>query len=212
MLPSPPNVTEESLMNTSQHTNTSIVKCCCEKQCKGLRGLKAHQRSCRTLIGLQKDILEGIEYNQSENNDVSDIDIENQINSLPDVKAGVKLPKTDNCWNIANSYFKSTLLISSVDIEDLSATIKCMNETTCNYTHLQNKRMRLCGVPPPPPIILERLKLPQQIIYRRKENLSESPNHQKYWENILVSRFYEQFSRNRRNLGHFQKFKKISNS
>ena len=60
----------------------------------------------------------------------------------------------------------------------------------------------------PPPIIFERLKLPQQIIYRRKENLSESPNHQKYWENILVSRFYEQFSRNRRNLGHFRKFKK----
>ena len=80
------------------------------------------------------------------------------------------------------------------------------------YTILQNKRMRRCGVLPPPPIILERLKLPQQIIYRRKENLSESPNHQKYWENILVSRFYEQFSRNRRNLGHFRKFEKISNS
>ena len=66
--------------------------------------------------------------------------------------------------------------------------------------------------PPPPPIIFERLKLPQQIIYRRKENLSESPNHQKHWENILVSRFYEQFSRNRRNLGHFRKFEKISGS
>ena len=60
----------------------------------------------------------------------------------------------------------------------------------------------------PPPIIFERLKLPQQIIYRRKENLSESLNHQKYWENILVSRFYEQFSRNRRNLGHFREFQK----
>ena len=77
------------------------------------------------------------------------------------------------------------------------------------YTYLQNKRMRRCGVAPPPPIIFERLKLPQQIIYRRKENLSESPNHQKYWENILVSRFYEQFSRNRRNLGHFRNFKKF---
>ena len=79
------------------------------------------------------------------------------------------------------------------------------------YTYLQNRKMRRCGVAPPP-IIFERLKLPQQIIYRRKENLSESPNHQKYWENILVSRFYEQFSRNRRNLGHFRKFEKISNS
>ena len=64
----------------------------------------------------------------------------------------------------------------------------------------------------PPPIIFERLKLPQHIIYRRKENLSESPNHKKYWENSLVSRFDEQFSRNRRNLGHFRKFEKISNS
>ena len=64
----------------------------------------------------------------------------------------------------------------------------------------------------PPPIIFERLKLPQQIIYRRKENLSESPNHLKYGENILISRFYEHFSRNSRNLGHFWKFEKISNS
>ena len=57
-----------------------------------------------------------------------------------------------------------------------------------------------------------RVKLPQQIIYRRKENLSESPNHLKYRENILISRFYEHFSRNGRNLGHFWKFEKISNS
>ena len=86
-----------------------------------------------------------------------------------------------------------------------------MFHVVITYTYLQNKRMRRCGVAPPP-IIFERLKLPQQIIYRRKENLSESPNHQKYWENILVSRFYEQFSRNRRNLGHFRKFEKISDS
>ena len=50
----------------------------------------------------------------------------------------------------------------------------------------------------PPPIIFEKLKLPQQIIYRRKGNLSESPNHQNYLENILISGFYEQFSRNSR--------------
>ena len=65
------------------------------------------------------------------------------------------------------------------------------------YTILQNKRDSAVGVAPPP-IIFERLKLPQQIIYRRKENLSESPNHLKYRENILISRFYEHFSRNSR--------------
>ena len=69
------------------------------------------------------------------------------------------------------------------------------------------------GVPPSPtPIIFERLKLPQQIIYRRKGNLSESPNHLEYWENILISRFYEQFLRSSGNLGQFWKFEKISNS
>ena len=87
----------------------------------------------------------------------------------------------------------------------------------CNKIYLITHICRIkgcggAGWPPPPPIIFERIKLPQQIIYRRKDNLSESPNHQKYWENILVSRFYEQFSRNRRNLGHFRKFEKISNS
>ena len=71
--------------------------------------------------------------------------------------------------------------------------------------------MRRCGVPPPP-IIFERLKLPQQIIYRRKGNLSESPNHQKYWENSSILRFYEQFSQSSRILGHFWNFEKISNS
>ena len=59
-------------------------------------------------------------------------------------------------------------------------------------------RIKGCGGAGPPPIIFERLKLPQQIIYRRKGNLSESPNHKKYWENILISRFYEQFSRSSR--------------
>ena len=68
------------------------------------------------------------------------------------------------------------------------------------------------GAPPPsPPIIFERLKLSQQIIYRRKGNLSESPNHFKYRKNILISRFYEQFSRSSRILGHFWKYEKISN-
>ena len=45
---------------------------------------------------------------------------------------------------------------------------------------------------------------------KEKENLSESLNHLKYRETILISRFYEHFSQNIRNLGHFWKFEKIS--
>ena len=87
----------------------------------------------------------------------------------------------------SNLYLCMLILIEPVSSQEvLNGTWKL------KYTILQNKRMRRCGVAPPP-IIFERLKLPQQIIYRRKGNLSESPNHQKYWENILFSRFYEQF-------------------
>ena len=86
----------------------------------------------------------------------------------------------------------------------------------CSFlAYTQFCRIKGCGgagCPPPPPIIFERLKLPQQIICRRKEKLSESPNHLKYRVNILISRFYEHFSRNSRNLGHFWKFEKFQNS
>ena len=82
-----------------------------------------------------------------------------------------------------------------------------------SFDYTQVCRIKGCGGAGfPPPIIFERLKLPHQIIYRRKENLSESPNHLKYRENNLISRFYEHFSRNSRNLGHFWKFGKISDS
>ena len=124
-----------------------------------------------------------------------------QRRNLPNCPAKCKLSYP--FINYFNSFFRYILISKHY-------TITCCTFRFF-YTYLQNKRMRRCGVAPPP-ITFERLKLPQQIIYRRKENLSESPNHQKYWENILVSRFYEQFSRNRRNLGHFRKFEKISNS
>ena len=51
------------------------------------------------------------------------------------------------------------------------------------------------GAPPPPPIIFERLKLPQQIIYRQKGNLLEGPNHFKhqkiFWFRDFMSNFRE---------------------
>ena len=93
--------------------------------------------------------------------------------------------------------------------ESLCTTNPWYNElpSITNYTILHNKR---CGSAPIINISpIEWLKLPQQVIYRRKGNLSDSPNHLKYWENILISRFYEQFSWSSRNLGHFGSLKKF---
>ena len=113
------------------------------------------------------------------------------------------------CWfrDFMNKFSRND---SPMAPEWVSENISNLKYEYIIYTILQNKRMRRCRVPPPP-IIFEDLSYPQQIIYCRKENLSESPNHFKYWKNILISRFYEQFSRSSRNLGHFWKFEKISN-
>ena len=49
---------------------------------------------------------------------------------------------------------------------------------------------------PPPSIIFEWRNLPQQTIYHWKGNLSKSPIHFRYRQNILILRLYEEFSRN----------------
>ena len=56
--------------------------------------------------------------------------------------------------------------------------------------------------------IFERQILPEQTIYRCKGNLTASRIHFKYWKNILISQFYEQFSRNDSK----NDFKRISDS
>ena len=116
-------------------------------------------------------------------------------------------PKLDKNKSIVSRFSVIVFYKSAVSIvqrKQLRRTFQfsSLNVCICTsnsviYTILQNKRMRRCEPPPPPPppspIIFERLKLPQQIIYRRKGNLSESPNHQKYWGNILISRFMSNF-------------------
>ena len=64
------------------------------------------------------------------------------------------------------------------------------------HTLLQNKRHMAVVRGGPPPIIFEGRNLPQPTIYYWKGNLSKSSIHFRYRQNILISRLYEQFSRN----------------
>ena len=116
-----------------------------------------------------------------------------------------------------SSYFEVTSQFKSGFLTE--GTIKTFLGKTTSLVFYKNCTTQFCRIKgcggegsPPLPIIFERLKLHQQIIYRQKGNLSESANHFKYQKNILISRFYEQFSRSSRILGHFWKFEKISNS
>ena len=52
------------------------------------------------------------------------------------------------------------------------------------------------ALPPPYQYFFEGRNLSQQTIYHWKGNLSKSPIHFRYRQNILISQLYEQFSQN----------------
>ena len=46
--------------------------------------------------------------------------------SLPNIKPGVKLPKGDDQWKLANDYFAASMPISDFDKTDVELTIETM--------------------------------------------------------------------------------------
>ena len=48
-------------VNSVSISNTDNVLCNCGKSCKGLRGLKSHQRSCRIIKSLNDELLYDID-------------------------------------------------------------------------------------------------------------------------------------------------------
>ena len=85
-------------------------KCICGKICKGLRGLKSHQRTCRSVKYLGEDVT------LEEDFEFDDKTIEHTfLNELPNAKRGILLPKSQEQWDLANLYFQtemSTITIS----------------------------------------------------------------------------------------------------
>ena len=97
----------------------------------------------------------------------------------------------------------------------MGCSFKSQYEINFTPAHLNTQFYRIKGGGgsgrPSPPIIFEREIVPQQTMYRWKGNLTASGIQFKYWENILISLFYEQFSRNDSSMVPERLFKKISN-
>ena len=109
---------------------------------------------------------------------------------LPTQKAGPDKVKSSQLqYSPSRFLFRSTCIPAALFYQDTYFWV--LTDTINIYTILQNKRRRW-----PPPIIFELQILPQQTIYRWKGNLTATRIHFKYWKNILISRLYEQFSRN----------------
>ena len=102
-------------------------KCICGKKCKGLRGLKVHQRLCRAVASLNNDniVIDNMEQDATENHFVT---TNSKQNEFPSLKEGVKLPKSPEDWRLANLYFHSEL--SSINIKNnLNEAMSLMNST-----------------------------------------------------------------------------------
>ena len=125
------------------------VKCCCGKVCKGNRGLKMHQRSCRVVWGLNDELRADLNNNntgladQEFNADSVNVPLINsgvplitqpEKYSFPEIKQGINLPKTEDQWSTANEYFKSVLLLNlPITAQNLDSSIKLLNDTIYDY-------------------------------------------------------------------------------
>ena len=101
------------------------------KKCKGLRGLKTHQCTCRFVMGLNEELIQPEQDNELETNN-----IENLIStsSNPDLKPGVKLPQTEQEWVFTEDFLRSHLNIADIQSDsDLDALITNMNDTIYGF-------------------------------------------------------------------------------
>ena len=104
--------------------NVDSVKCYCGKKYKGLRGLKSHQWSCWVIKGLNED-----ETDEIINDNLDDFIAEN----TPELKPGIKLPKTETTWKEADTYFRSVLHAGDINISSLNTSVKNINSIIDKY-------------------------------------------------------------------------------
>ena len=111
--------------NSEHVSNCKEIKCCCGKLCSGLRGLKRHQRSCHVIKGLEHETYESLEHCKIDTGQNVSTDIDWDL--LPSIKPGIRLPKTDLDWTLANAYFVAELPISGINNSDINNTLQAMN-------------------------------------------------------------------------------------
>ena len=108
------------------------------KKCKGVRGLKRHQRSCRTIKSFSEDIINDLQanYNSDSNNGHFEVN-ESQLDELnedsPQLKSGVKLPNSQEDWKLANDFFHAHLPIDNITNENMNEIVNNFNNTVYSY-------------------------------------------------------------------------------
>ena len=93
-----------------------------------------HQRSCRVIKGLEQETFDSVDVNETYDDTGQN---EHQIisNSIPTIKPGIKLPKSDYYWKLANDFFTASLPVSELVGSDINTVVSSMNSTIYDYFH-----------------------------------------------------------------------------
>ena len=93
--------------------------------------VRIHQRNCRVVKGFNDEQLFEV---------VNDADLENNVShaEIPleehfDIKPGIRLPRSNQEWLLANKYFHSTFSNISVNASTVDPVIQLMNKTIYDY-------------------------------------------------------------------------------
>ena len=134
------NMVNPEIINNRSIANGEYIHCSCGKKCEGLRGLKAHQRSCRVIKSMGDNFVDYLNNDYNELNDDNNIDInvennliDDNMNESPSLRNGAKLPTSINDWDIVKKYFHSTLPTSEISEKDIEETVEHLNETVYKY-------------------------------------------------------------------------------
>ena len=97
-------ITQERDLGFAKTCN--VFKFSCEKECKGVKGLKMHQRKCRVKNeNMDFDQQPGFENSNIESCDVANDNLETTVD-------GIKLPRSNDKLSEANNYLSHFIQIS----------------------------------------------------------------------------------------------------
>ena len=122
-----------------------IIKCSCGKECKGVKGLKMHQRRCRVKENMDFDQPPYFENSNIESCDVANDNPEVAIESLQKliVKPGVTLPRSNDNWSEASNYFKSIFSTLEVKADSVNEANQFVNNTIYDFLRLITEQLTL---------------------------------------------------------------------
>ena len=133
---------DTGMTSVNDSLDTHII-CTCGRKCKGRRGLKAHQRSCKVHRMLSTEYVDpalvNSDVNHGNTGDVEEVthDINIASGYFDDStkfqnKPGLILPKTPERWKEANAYFHAHLNIPQ-NIDDIDAFVEETQQKVYDY-------------------------------------------------------------------------------